>query len=71
MPLTIEVPSVEGQTLFNLRASDIEEKRVLYFESGAQEVWTCSLHGQLTFYLASGQQVDASSLCPAFPKEVN
>jgi Uma2 family endonuclease len=52
------------------RASEIEEKRVLYFQAGAQEVWICSLHGQLTFYLASGQQVDASSLCPDFPNEV-
>jgi Uma2 family endonuclease len=52
------------------RASEIEEKRVLYFEAGAQEVWTCSVNGQLKFYLTSMQQVDASSLCPDFPKEV-
>jgi Uma2 family endonuclease len=24
------------------RVSEIEEKRVLYFEAGAQEVWICS-----------------------------
>jgi Uma2 family endonuclease len=50
------------------RATEIEEKRALYFEAGAQEVWTSSLNGQLTFYLASMQPVDASNLCPDFPR---
>ena len=53
------------------RASEIEEKRVLYFEAGAQEVWICNLNGQLTFYLASRQQVNVSGLCPDFPKELS
>jgi Uma2 family endonuclease len=52
------------------RASEIEEKRVLYFEAGAQEVWICNLNGQLTFYLASRQQVNVSGLCPDFPKQL-
>jgi len=51
-------------------ASEIEEKRALYFEAGAQEVWTSSLDGKLRFQVAPGQQVDASRLCPGFPQEV-
>jgi Uma2 family endonuclease len=51
-------------------ASEIEEKRALYFEAGAQEVWTCSLDGKLRFQVAPDQQVDASRLCPGFPQEV-
>ena len=44
-------------------ASEIQEKRALYFEAGAQEVWTCSIDGNLIFYVALEQQVDASVLC--------
>jgi Uma2 family endonuclease len=51
-------------------ASEIEEKRALYFEAGASEVWTCSLGGKLRFDVTPGRQVDASRLCPAFPQEI-
>jgi Uma2 family endonuclease len=51
-------------------ASEIEEKQALYFEAGAQEVWTCSLDGKMKFHVAPGQRVDASRLCPGFPQEV-
>jgi Uma2 family endonuclease len=51
-------------------ASEIKERQALYFEAGAQEVWTCSLDGKLRFYLVPGQEVDASRLCPGFPQEV-
>lgn len=50
--------------------SEIHEKRALYFEAGAQEVWTCSTDGNLSFYLARGQQVATSVLCPSFPQNV-
>jgi hypothetical protein len=51
-------------------ASEIKEKQALYFEAGAQEVWTCGLDGKLRFYVAAGRDVDASRLCPGFPQEV-
>jgi Uma2 family endonuclease len=50
--------------------SEIQEKQALYFEAGAQEVWTCGLDGTLRFYVAPGHEVDASRLCPDFPQEV-
>jgi len=50
--------------------SEMKEKRALYFEAGAQEVWICELNGKLRFYDAPGHQMDASRLCPGFPKEV-
>src|SRR5271157_1630677 len=50
--------------------SEIQEKQPLYFEAGAQEVWICGLDGNLRFYVAPGQQVDASRRCPSFPQEV-
>jgi len=51
-------------------SSEIKEREALYFEAGAQEVWTFSLDGKLTFFV-SGQEVDASRLCPGFPREVS
>lgn len=50
--------------------SEIREKQALYFEAGAQEVWTCGMDGKLRFYVAPGREVDASRLCPGFPKEI-
>jgi len=49
---------------------EIQEKQALYFEAGAKEVWVCGLDGKLRFYMAPGQPVDASRLCPSFPHEV-
>ena len=51
-------------------SAEIKEKLALYFAAGAQEVWICGLDGNLRFYAAPGQQVDASRLCPGFPQEV-
>lgn len=45
------------------------EKIRLYFDGGAQEVWTCDADGHLTFYSASGTR-DASVLAPSFPSSV-
>lgn len=48
-------------------ASEIEEKRALYFDAGAAEVWVCAVDGSMSFFSASHQRMDASSICPAFP----
>jgi Uma2 family endonuclease len=46
--------------------AEMAEKRALYFEAGAVEVWLCALDGELEFYCA--QALSASSgLCPGFP----
>jgi Uma2 family endonuclease len=49
--------------------SEIEEKKQLYFDAGAREVWFCSNTGVLTFFNVSGQ-IPTSGLCPQFPKRI-
>ncbi|MEX0747022.1 MAG: Uma2 family endonuclease [Rhodothermales bacterium] len=52
----------------NTRA-EIEEKRRLYFEKGAVEVWTCDLKGHVHFYSPAGE-ISASEVVPAFPRQL-
>jgi Uma2 family endonuclease len=47
--------------------AEIAEKRRLYFEAGAREVWTCDLEGRLAFHNAGGE-LPASELIPSFPR---
>ena len=51
--------------------AEIDEKKLLYFDAGAQEVWICSRTGAMSFFspgrLAS---LVASKLCPRFPKRI-
>ena len=52
--------------------AEMEEKRRLYFEHGAQEVWICAEEGQMTFYVAGEEEpVSRSRLMPAFPPTIN
>jgi Uma2 family endonuclease len=52
--------------------TEMEEKKRLYFDAGAQEVWTCDEAGKITFYLARAPDAaGCSELCPAFPKEIS
>jgi Uma2 family endonuclease len=48
---------------------EMREKRKLYFEQGAKEVWICSEQGGLRFFTARGEQ-PASSLVPDFPPQI-
>ncbi len=48
---------------------EMKEKRKLYFEQGAKEVWLCSEHGGLRFFTVRGEQ-PASSLVPDFPQRI-
>jgi Uma2 family endonuclease len=51
--------------------SEINEKRMLYFDVGAKEVWLRAASGAMTFFSARGTQpMRASKLCPQFPKRV-
>ena len=49
--------------------SEMREKRQLYFEAGAEEVWLCQIDGTLTFFthIAPHIPVPASPRCPDFP----
>ncbi len=51
--------------------SDIEmmEKKSLYFEQGALEVWTCNLNGNVRFFNAESE-IERSRLFSEFPKLV-
>jgi len=48
---------------------EMAEKRALYFEAGAREVWTCELDGRMSFY-CGGDLCEDSELCSWFPKHV-
>jgi Uma2 family endonuclease len=53
--------------------SELLEKRQLYFEAGAREVWICDESGSLRFFTsaATTEPAAASSLCPAFPAVIS
>ena len=51
--------------------AQMEEKRRLYFEHGAREVWLCDEDGEMTFYVAVEESVARSLLLPAFPPNIN
>ena len=62
--ICIEVMSRSNST------DEIEEKKKLYFERGAVEVWVCTLKGKLRFY-TEASEMPASALVPDFPKAVS
>lgn len=59
---------VEVLSYSNTRG-EIEEKRLLYFEQGAIEVWTCDMKGRMHFFDTSGELTE-SEFAPSFPTEV-
>lgn len=49
----------------------LTEKKALYFEAGAREVWFCRDNGEMEFHLSADSPAEAQSrLCPRFPKKV-
>ena len=48
---------------------ELDEKKALYFEAGAKEVWFCDKTGKMIFYTPEGE-VSTSPLCPNFPAVV-
>lgn len=48
---------------------EMTEKRGLYFERGAKEVWVCDEYGDVEFYDQTGQ-LQASNLFPNFPNKI-
>jgi Uma2 family endonuclease len=47
--------------------SEIDQKRVLYFDAGAAEVWICDLEGAITLFVSPNHQNSASVISPVFP----
>ena len=62
--ICIEVLSVANHP------KEIEEKRQLYFEQGAKEVWTCDADGRLRVWLSAETESDFSNLAPDFPRVI-
>jgi Uma2 family endonuclease len=53
------------------RPKEIEEKKALYFDAGAREVWICDESGGLSFFTGSQTAPSTCSvLCPEFPKRI-
>jgi len=50
---------------------EIEEKRRLYFEQGAKEVWICDTDGRLHVWLGPDEEAPVSTLAPDFPQTVD
>ena len=64
--ICVEVLSVSNTT------AEMAEKIALYFEAGAQEVWTCNQEGTLEFHFYAPPEVrHASEICPEFPPVIS
>lgn len=49
---------------------EIEEKKQLYFDAGAREVWLCTEDGTMEFYLPDSR-ASASLFAPDFPARID
>ena len=50
--------------------AEMREKRDLYFDAGAREVWLCGESGDMRFYLAGADAASTSALFPTFPVRI-
>lgn len=62
--VVVEVLS-EGNT-----EAEIAEKRRLYLDEGAKEVWTCAEDGKMRFFDEDGE-IERSTLVSSFPAQVD
>ncbi len=60
----VEVVSMSNTKL------EMKEKRQLYFEKGANEVWICNEYGEIRFFDDSGE-IEQSKMFPDFPKKIS
>ncbi|HEY0460752.1 MAG TPA: Uma2 family endonuclease [Pyrinomonadaceae bacterium] len=49
---------------------EMRQKRKLYFEQGAKEVWLCDDYGTIKFYDESGE-LEQSKMFPDFPHKIS
>ncbi len=54
---------------FSNTQKEMKEKRELYFEKGAKEVWYCDKNVRISFYNEEGK-LKKSALCPDFPGRI-
>jgi len=69
----LESPEICVEVLSPSNTSgEMAEKKALYFEEGAKEVWICDREGRMEFYeSAEGEARTRSKLAPEFPAEVS
>jgi Uma2 family endonuclease len=48
---------------------EMDEKRRLYLDAGAEEVWICDEEGRIAFYDEAGQR-SSSNRAPSFPSQI-
>lgn len=48
---------------------ELNERRRLFFEKGAIEVWLCDEEGQMSFFDPAGL-LERSKICPEFPRKI-
>jgi Uma2 family endonuclease len=63
-PICVEIVSPSNTI------AQMEEKRALYFATGAKEVWICERDGSLHFFDSRGE-IGHSHLIPEFPKVIS
>lgn len=76
---------IAGQTVFEMAPEicvevlspsntpeEMREKKLLYFEAGAEEVWFCEESGELAFFAKADPHapMEASRVCPGFPRRI-
>lgn len=71
-PFLVKAPEICVEVLSpSNRPGEMEVKKALYFEAGADEVWFRELDGTMRFFLkAAPETAGQSSLCPEFPSKV-
>jgi len=60
---------VKVMSATNTEAAEMDEKRRLYFEGGAKEVWIVSQSHAVRFFDPDGE-IEQSALAPGFPTEI-
>ena len=64
------IPNFSKSALI-VKVAEMREKKDLYFEAGAEEVWFCHRDGRMEFFLRAAPETPTLSvLCPAFPARI-
>ena len=72
IPLLTRAPEICIEILSPSNSvAEIAEKRVLYFDAGAAEVWICNRDGSFAFFSGPDQQLPRSAICPLFPERIS
>ena len=64
--ICVEVVSPSNAT------GEMEEKKTLYFDAGAEEVWFCNEAGEMSFFKREkpDEPMKQSKICPDFPAKI-